>query len=278
MKGMLFDIGRDSLVDGPGIRTTVFFKGCNLRCAWCHNPESQSPDPELLYYRDLCDGCGQCARVCPNHLKTCDLCGQCVWHCPKDARRLCGRVYDADEVCGILLRDTEYYAASGGGVTFSGGECMLQIDFLEALLLRCREKGVHTAVDTAGNVPFERFERILPHTGLFLYDVKCMDDARHRQYTGVGNALILENLARLLKAGAPLWVRVPVIPGVNDTEADIRSLRAFYEANGWPGKTELLPYHALGENKYRAQGREPAIFTAPDGAQMQCLARIVTRE
>ena len=279
MNGMLFDIERDSLVDGPGIRTTVFFKGCNLRCAWCHNPESQQGEPELLYYRDKCTGCGKCAEVCPHHLESCELCGKCTWYCPADARELCGRRYEADEVLSVLLRDTDYYASTGGGVTFSGGECMLQIDFLEELLVRCREQGVHTAVDTAGHVPFERFERVMPHTALFLYDVKCMDSERHRACTGVGNELILENLARLLERGeVPVWVRIPVVPGVNDSEENLQAVRAFYEAHGWPEKTELLPYHALGENKYLAEGREPVTFEVPDKERIQALARIVTRE
>lgn len=224
-EGMLFDIQRNSFVDGPGIRTAVFFKSCNLRCAWCHNPESQNAQPEVLHY--------------PNKTE------------------LCGRMYSADEVMAEILKDRRFYAASGGGVTFTGGECMLQPDFLEDLLKQCRKQGIHTAVDTAGNIPFDRFEQILPYTDLFLYDVKLLDSEKHRKYTGASNRLILENLEKLLRLGAKLYIRIPVIPGVNKEE--IPTMEKYLSAL-CPEKIELLPYHRLGEDKYLALGRKKPNF------------------
>ena len=157
---IIFDIERNSFVDGPGIRTTVFFKGCNLRCAWCHNPESQNHKPQMMFYRNKCTGCGRCKEVCPYHLEQCDLCGKCVLYCPNDAREICGKKYSVEEVMKEILKDQSFYKNSGGGATFSGGECMLQIDFLEELLVECKKYGIHTAVDTAGNVSWKYFERV----------------------------------------------------------------------------------------------------------------------
>jgi pyruvate formate lyase activating enzyme len=167
-----------------------------------------------------------------------------------------------------------YYKKSGGGVTFSGGECMLQIDFLEEILKKCRAAGIHTAVDTAGHVPFRFFERILPYTDLFLYDFKCFDGDRHKEYTGVDNALILENLARLLELGHPLWVRIPVIPEVNGRVEEMERIRAFLTSHGRPENVELLPYHAMGEYKYAAIGREVRVFTAPSDEEMTALRQV----
>ena len=183
MKATIFDIERGSFVDGPGIRTTVFFKGCNLRCAWCHNPESQAKAPQMAFFKNRCIGCGKCAEKCPHSLGSCELCGKCVIYCPQSAREIYGKEYALDEVLGEILKDTDFYASSGGGVTFSGGECMLQIDFLEELLKKCKESKIHTAVDTAGLVPYEYFKRIIPYTDLFLYDVKCFERETHQKYT-----------------------------------------------------------------------------------------------
>ena len=232
----IFDIVHTSFVDGPGIRTTVFFKGCNLKCAWCHNPESQSPHTQTLVY--------------PDHSV------------------VCGEEKTVEEVYAELASDAPFYLASGGGVTFSGGECMLQIEFLTELIKKCRAAGIHTAVDTAGHVDKSRFERLVPLADMFLYDMKCMNSDVHKKYVGVGNEQILDNLAFLLKSGARVWVRVPVIPGVNADEENMRALREFYEKHGHPEKTELLPYHALGENKYRALGGEPHVFAVPEEGLM----------
>ena len=273
-KAMIFDIERNSYVDGPGIRTTVFFKGCNLRCAWCHNPESQSPKPQMMFYKNKCTGCGKCKEKCPHSLEECELCGKCTLYCPHDAREICGKEYTVDEVLREILKDKAFYDNSGGGVTFSGGECMLQIDFLEEILKACKENGIHTAVDTAGHVPFERFERIIPYTNLFLYDVKCYDSDMHKQYTGVGNDLILENLRRLLAAGKSIWVRIPIIASVNDSAKEMQRIKDFLCSCGMPEKIELLPYHAMGEHKYAAIGTKAPYFSVPSEEKMKDLKRI----
>ena len=274
MKATIFDIQRNSYVDGPGIRTTVFFKGCHLRCAWCHNPESQSTAPQMMFYKSKCKGCGKCKEKCPNGTKKCNLCGKCTLYCPHDAREICGKAYTIDEVLKETLKDKSFYENSGGGVTFSGGECMLQIEFLTEVLKACNEKGIHTAVDTAGHVPFESFERIIPYTDLFLYDVKCFDSDKHRQHTGVGNELILANLERLLKTDKAVWVRIPIIPSINDTEEELRHIKAFLYSSKRPEKVELLPYHAMGEHKYAAIGKGVQTFSLPSEEKMKQLKNI----
>ena len=274
MKATIFDISRNSYVDGPGIRTTVFFKGCNLHCAWCHNPESQSVTPQMMFYKNKCTGCGKCKEKCPSALEQCDLCGKCTLYCPHDAREICGKEYTVDAVLREILKDKSFYEASGGGVTFSGGECMLQIDFLEELLKACKDNGIHTAVDTAGHVPYEWFEQILPYADLFLYDLKCFDSQKHREYTGVGNERILENLKRLLATNTPIWVRIPIIPTVNDTEEEMQSIKAHIFSCGNPEKIELLPYHAMGEHKYDAICKIAPTFYAPSEEQMNRLRRV----
>ena len=273
-KAVIFDIERSSYVDGPGIRTTVFFKGCNLRCAWCHNPESQSPKPQMMFFKNKCTGCGKCKEKCPNALEKCGLCGKCTIYCPHDAREICGKEYTVDEVIREILKDKAFYDNSDGGVTFSGGECMLQIDFLEEILKKCKKNGIHTAVDTAGHVPLGCFERILPYTDLFLYDVKCFDSKKHEDYTGVGNSLILENLKTLLETENKVWVRIPIIPDVNDTEEEMHKIRAFLNSVRLPEKTELLPYHAMGEHKYEAIGKEVQMFSVPSEEKMMRLKKI----
>jgi pyruvate formate lyase activating enzyme len=228
----------------------------------------------MIIHKDQCVGCGKCLEKCPNHLESCDFCGRCTLFCPHDVREICGREYEVEEVLATVLKDRAYYENSGGGVTASGGECMLQIDFLEEFLGSCKDAGIHTAVDTAGHVPFAFFERILPYTDLFLYDVKLMDSDAHKRYVGVDNALILENLGKLLALGAPIWVRVPVIGGVNDTVENMRAVRKFLEAHGKPRKVELLPYHAMGEHKYQAIGKEAQIFSTPSEEKMMRLKKI----
>ncbi|MDD3244296.1 MAG: glycyl-radical enzyme activating protein [Eubacteriales bacterium] len=259
---MIFDVQHNSFVDGPGIRTTVFFKGCNLRCQWCHNPESQAMEPQLLFDAEKCTGCGKCREVCPQHLKSCTLCGQCALYCPGDARSLCGEKISVQALLEQIEQDRAYYEASGGGVTFSGGECLLQPGALGALLRGCRERGISTAVDTAGAVSWETLEAILPDTDLFLYDIKCISNGRHRQFTGAGNAVILQNYQRLLSAGKAVWVRVPLVEGFNTDEEELAALCAFLRAHP-PQRVEALPYHRLGERKYRALGADMAQHTFP---------------
>ncbi len=272
--GVIFNIEHSSFVDGPGIRTTVFFKGCNLRCAWCHNPESQSFLPQMMIYKEKCVSCGRCKEKCPSGLENCTLCGACALYCPADARRIKGKNYTVEEVLDEVLSDAPFYESSGGGVTFSGGECMLQIDFLEELLEKCKAAGVHTAVDTAGHVPFESFKKILDLTDIFLYDVKCFDSEKHKKYTGVGNELILKNLAKLLSAGKRIWVRIPIITGVNDTAEEMLCIKDFFDRNGYPERIELLPYHSMGESKYDALGRQKTVFDVPSEEKMRELKKV----
>ena len=270
----IFDIARASFVDGPGIRTTVFFKGCNLHCAWCHNPESQAPDTQILFYQNKCIGCGKCKEKCAHNLNTCDFCGQCAIYCPQDAREICGKSYTVDEVLQAVCKDISFYQTSGGGVTFSGGECMLQIDFLEEVLAACKQAGIHTAVDTAGHIPYEYFQRILPYVDLFLYDIKCFDSEKHKIYTGVSNQLILSNLKNLLRDGAKVWVRIPVVAGANDTEEEMMAIQEFLHNCGAPERVELIPYHAMGEHKYAALGRVATPFAPPSQEYLEKLNEI----
>lgn len=300
MTGTIFDVQRSSVVDGPGIRTTVFFKGCNLKCKWCHNPESQSMEPQMLFYANKCTRCGSCLRICPHAKEAflatgiteeqleaaipgagewmdkaearvtseqCTLCGKCALVCPADARKVCGKTWTVEEVYREVAKDKAYYDNSEGGVTFSGGECMLQIDFLCACLKKCKENGIHTAVDTAGSVPWSCFEKIIPYTDLFLYDVKCISEEVHKDCTGVSNVLILENLRRLSEEfEGDIMIRVPIIPTVNDGE-EAEKIAAFLDSITVT-TVEALPYHKMGEHKYNALGMKYHPYAVPDAAAM----------
>lgn len=256
---VIFDIQRFSVFDGPGVRTAVFLKGCNLRCRWCHNPESYELRPQLAFDRQKCIGCGNCIQNCPGHCllpdsdrgllyhgKDCLGCGKCAKNCYARAITRIGYEMTAEELLGDLLEDMPYYQESGGGVTFSGGECMLQVDFLEEILRQLKEKGIHTAVDTAGNVPFESFERIMPHTDLFLYDMKAYHEDVHRELTGVSNWRIKENLLLLARAGKQVKIRIPVIEELNVGELPF--IKEFLWENGICD-VELLAYHRMGVGK-----------------------------
>lgn len=271
--GLVFDIAHSSFVDGPGLRTTVFFKGCNLRCDWCHNPESQRGAPCKMFYADKCIGCGTCKSVCPSP-KDCLLCGKCGDVCPTGAVFVCGKRLSVRDVLDDVLRDRDFYAHDGG-VTFSGGECMLQIDFLESLLKACKESGLHTCVDTAGNVPFVLFERVLPFTDLFLYDIKAVSPEKHSAWTGADNARILSNFNRLYQVGAKILVRIPVIPERNGEMEEMQRIAAFL-ADYPEVPVELLAYHRLGESKYAGLGlsAEGHTFTVPDKAYMDKRKRL----
>ena len=266
MEAIVFDIRRSSYVDGPGIRTTVFFKGCGLRCRWCHSPESQSAEKQILLSADKCVGCGGCRGLTVENTD---------FICRGGAKEICGRAYGVDELFEIIARDKVFYDLSGGGVTFSGGEALLQINALSALLKKCKKAGIRTAVDTAGHVPWASFEKILPDTDLFLFDVKCVSEKLHIAGTGVSNKIILQNLARLSEEYAgEIALRVPIVPGFNTDEEELRKIAAFLRTLRYTD-LELLPYHRMGESKYAALGREPTVFELPDEELMARCEKIL---
>lgn len=267
---LISDIQRFCMHDGPGIRTTVFFKGCPLRCAWCHNPETQSGKKELLFYKSKCIGCGAC-NACEN--EECVICGRCAQSCPTNAKEVVGSEYSPYELYEQIQKDDAFYGKNGG-VTFSGGECMMQIDSLVETMKLCKENGIHTAVDTAGYVPFESFKKIFPYTDLFLYDVKLFDPEKHKKYTGVGNELILNNLKKLFKIGARIWIRIPIVTSVNDSAEEMQKIKVFFDVYGTPEKVELLPYHPMGESKCQALGKNRHIFEIPTAEKMKGLKEI----
>ena len=269
MNGKIFDIQRFSIFDGPGIRTNVFLKGCNLRCLWCHNPESQKCESQLMFYKNKCTLCGECKKMCEKAFTAeCVSCGKCVSVCHSGARKITGREMSADEVVSEILKDRAFYETSGGGVTLSGGEPLLQIDFAVVILKKCREKNINTAIETAANVPWEFFEKALPFLDNILCDVKCIDSALHKKLTGVSNERILENAEKLKKENVNLVFRMPVIPTLNDGE--VQAVKAF--AGDTP--LELLAYHSTGKGKYDALGEEYLIdeIVPPTTEYMNSLA------
>jgi pyruvate formate lyase activating enzyme len=259
--GLVFNLMRFSLHDGPGIRTTVFLKGCPLRCSWCHNPESQARKEDVIYYDERCLHCGDCVAVCPHGALTggsqpihdpqlCQLCGVCVEACSSSARRIVGRSMTVQQVMTELLKDEVFFDESRGGVTISGGEPLFQAEFTLALLAACKARRLHTVLDTCGFAPPEVLSRAAQHVDLFHYDLKLMDSERHFQATGVRNGMILDNLIMLAESGSKIIIRVPVIPGINDDSDNFTEMSAFLAQLGLR-RIDLLPYHRMGSEKYR---------------------------
>lgn len=262
-QGIIFDIKRYSIHDGPGIRTTVFLKGCPLSCWWCHNPESQSAFTEMIYRSERCIGCGACEKACIRGAirltqrgyvadpDRCNGCGDCAGVCPSEAREAVGRSIAVEELAREMQKDVLFFEESGGGVTFSGGEPLSQPDFLAAALVAARELEIHTAVDTCGFAPRHVLETIAPLTRLLLFDLKLMDPDLHRKYTGVSNETILGNLEWLTRNNYETVVRIPVIPGINDSEDNIEAVGRFLSSLSRRPDVNLLAYHASAVEKYR---------------------------
>jgi glycyl-radical enzyme activating protein len=282
MNGRWVEIKRFAVHDGPGIRTTLFLKGCSLACRWCHNPETISPASEIGLLKNKCTGCARCAAVCPQgahefrdgtHIldrSRCVACARCVDACLLGALEYYGRPISVEEAVAAVLEDKTFYALSSGGCTLSGGEPLLQAEFCADVCKRLHRAGVHCAIDTAGAVPWEDFETVLPHTDLFLYDLKHVDDRIHREWTGASNRLILDNLRRLSSRGAPIEIRMPLVPGANDSDADLRAAAEFLHRLDTVPQLRLLPHHALARSKYEALGRLDTMpeTPSPDPAAM----------
>ena len=277
-------IQKYSIHDGDGIRTTVFFKGCNLRCTWCHNPETQQYKKELLFDEDRCVGCKNCVAVCPTEAitleggkavtdrKKCTACGECVDYCNLNLREIAGMEYPVDQLVKELRKDEMFYEESGGGVTLSGGEVMMtDIEYLEELVKKLHHFGISVTIDTCGQAPYENYQRILPYVDTFLYDIKLMDSEIHKQYMGTGNELILSNLEKLSRDGARLYIRIPTVKEVNGSDEAMKSIINYLqEKNIHVTKVNLLPYHNTGSGKYVKIGRnyEGSDLHAPDKEEM----------
>ncbi|MFC1806345.1 glycyl-radical enzyme activating protein [Planctomycetota bacterium] len=289
MTGQIFNIQKFSIHDGPGIRTTVFLKGCSMHCAWCHNPESIARHPEIVFFPNKCIGCRRCFGACPSGALSlvdderryarddCRLCGRCAEACYAEAIVMEGREVTTEEVVAEILKDKPFYDNSNGGATCSGGEPLLQADFVAEVFASCHDQGVHTALDTAAHVAWDAFETVLPDTDLVLLDLKVIDPERHREATGVDNTLVLANARRLAETGLPLIVRVPVIPGYTDAEDNIAAIAAFVRDFPNLEQIELLPYHCFAEAKYQRlerayplKGSEP-----PPKDQLQHLVDVI---
>jgi len=289
MTGLIFNIQRFSVYDGMGIRTTVFFKGCPLHCSWCHNPESLSLVREIALRSDRCIQCGDCMAICKNgaiyrengsyviHRERCLRCGECVDVCVADARALVGREMTVEEVMKEIRADASFFNQSGGGVTFSGGEPLLQHEFLLALLETCRMEGIHTTVDTTGFTSATILKSIAENTDLFLYDLKLFNDAMHREYTGVSNQIIFQNLKLLADWNKKVVIRIPLIPSLNDDEENIRALGAFVASLQKIQEIHLLPYHRSGIDKYQRIGMEYTLVTLaiPNHEMLQSAERML---
>ena len=291
IKGLVFDIKKYAIHDGPGIRTTVFFKGCPLQCQWCQNPESWRPYAEQALRKDRCIGCGQCAEACPDQAISlvenrpvtdtdkCKLCGRCVDACTAGAREIIGRVMTVSEVMGEVEQDIIFYDQSGGGVTFSGGEPLMQPEFLLAVLNQCQAQQIHTAVDTSCYAEPKILEMVSERTDLFLCDLKHMDNEIHERFTGVGNNLILDNIKRLSEAGNEIVIRIPVIPGFNDEKANIEATGKFTASLPGVIRVDILPFNRGGKEKSARLTAESKLMQVetPGEEEMNLIAKELSK-
>lgn len=272
-KGVILNLQRMSTEDGPGIRTTVFFKGCTLKCRWCHNPESIDFAKEHEWFEMRCIRCGTCVNVCPEGAVSfqndklvidkalCKSCLKCAEECPSNALEAKGSDWTVESLFDELIKDKAYFGQDGG-VTLSGGEVLAQAEFAAELLKKSKAEGVHTAVDTCGYVKYENIKKVIKYADLFLFDLKLMDEAMHQKYTGASNKLILENFEKLSaeakKKGAKIWIRTPLIPNVTDTDENIKAIAEFIEKTGADAveRWELLSFNNLCESKYQRMGKQ----------------------
>lgn len=267
---LIVNVQKFSVHDGNGIRTSIFFKGCMLSCWWCHNPETQASHREMMFDASKCTGCGFCMKACSHdaiRISTttgkavtdpakCVTCGACVDYCPHEAREVVGRTYTIDELVDIALEDQQFYDRTGGGVTLSGGECMLQnSEYMEELCRRLHFEGINIAIDTCGFAPLDNYRRLVPYVDTWLYDVKTLDDEKHRKYIGQSNKVILRNLEFLAQNGAHINIRIPTVAGVNDDDESMTAIIDYLKEKVGITPVNLLPYHSIGSSKYTRLGR-----------------------
>lgn len=291
---LITNIQKYSIHDGDGIRTSVFYKGCPLRCAWCHNPETQEFGKQVLYDRERCVGCFRCADACPEHAilraggkvdtdaGLCEKCGKCLDYCVLNLREIAGKEWNRNELVKELKKDEVFYEESGGGVTLSGGEVMAQdMDEIEALVKQLHRQGISVTIDTCGFAPYENFARIMPYVDTFLYDIKMIDAEKHRRYTGADNRQILENLVKLSRDGAKIYIRIPTILEVNGDDRSMEEIISFLKKEAVSVRqVNLLPYHNTGSGKYGKLGEDydGEIFHAPSAEMMEHFRQLFIRE
>ncbi|MFX0136449.1 MAG: glycyl-radical enzyme activating protein [Candidatus Hodarchaeota archaeon] len=265
--GTIFNIQRYSIHDGPGIRTLVFFKGCPLRCLWCSNPESQTSHPEILFSSSKCIGCGKCSEVCPEdaiikstdkriNRNKCNLCLKCIETCYAEALEVAGKKMTVEEVVKEVEKDRPFYEKSGGGITVSGGEPLMQPKFLKELLKECKNRGINTAIETCGHVKWTTFNEILEYIDLILFDLKHMDSNSHEELTGKNNDIIMDNIKKISELKKPIIIRFPLIPGCNDSIENIKRTGEFVKMLEGVDEINIIPFHRLGESKYEKLDRE----------------------